>query len=262
MILEVFSNLNDSMILRDPITCGDRAVSHRVSPRARTASSSGALSTGQIWSCGSGEGGSPSNDVRAGTPLLGGKAGRAGAAQPGAEKAAGRPQSSCQCLKEAHEKDGDRLFSSACCDGTRGDSFKLKEGRFSLDIGKKFSKMRVVKHWKEVVQRGGRCPIPGDVQSQVRRGSERPGLVEGVPAHGRGLDWVAFKGPFPPKLFYALVENRVFYVKAQLHNPPCHSRVPPTTQGRAGGVSPGDGGQRGSAAGKGRASGGVGIPRG
>ena len=35
--------------------------------------------------------GGPSNDLRAGTPLLGGKTGRAGAVQPGEEKAAGRP---------------------------------------------------------------------------------------------------------------------------------------------------------------------------
>jgi len=55
------------------------------------ASSSGALSTGQSWSCGSGARGGPSHDVRAGTPLLGGKAGRAGAAQPGEEKAVGTP---------------------------------------------------------------------------------------------------------------------------------------------------------------------------
>ena len=54
-------------------------------------SSSGAPSAGQSWSCGSGARGGPSNDARAGTPLLGGKAGRAGAAQPGEEKAAGRP---------------------------------------------------------------------------------------------------------------------------------------------------------------------------
>ena len=53
--------------------------------------SSGALSTGQSWSCGSGARGGPSNDARAGTPLLGGKAGRAGAAQPGEEKDKGRP---------------------------------------------------------------------------------------------------------------------------------------------------------------------------
>ena len=70
-------------------------------PPRSPASFSGALSTGQSWSCGSGAGGSPSNHPRAGTPLLGGKAGRAGAAQPGEEKAAGRPSSSCQCLKGA-----------------------------------------------------------------------------------------------------------------------------------------------------------------
>ena len=58
-----------------------------VRPLRSPASSSGALSTGQSWSCGSGAGGGPSNDPRAGTPLLGGKAGRAGAAQPGEEKA-------------------------------------------------------------------------------------------------------------------------------------------------------------------------------
>jgi len=30
----------------------------------------------------------------------------------------------------AYKKDGDRLFSRACCDRTRGSGFKQKEGRF------------------------------------------------------------------------------------------------------------------------------------
>ncbi|KFQ48286.1 hypothetical protein N334_10218, partial [Pelecanus crispus] len=52
-----------------------------------------------------------------------------------------------QYLKGAYKKDGDRFYSRACCNRTRGNDFKLKEGRFRLDIRKKFFTMRVVRHW-------------------------------------------------------------------------------------------------------------------
>ena len=51
-----------------------------------------------------------------------------------------------QYLKGAYEKDGERLFSRACCDRTRGNELKLKEGKFRLDIRKNFLMVRVVKH--------------------------------------------------------------------------------------------------------------------
>lgn len=47
------------------------------------------------------------------------------------------------CLKGACKKNEERLFSRACCNRTRGNDFKLKEGRFGLDIRRLFE-VRVV----------------------------------------------------------------------------------------------------------------------
>jgi len=51
-----------------------------------------------------------------------------------------------QYLKGAYKKDGEGLFTRASSDRTRGNDFKLKEGRFRLDISKKFFTLRVVRH--------------------------------------------------------------------------------------------------------------------
>ena len=50
-------------------------------------------------------------------------------------------------MKGAYKKVGDRLFSRACSDTTKGNGFKVKEAKFRPEIRKKFFMMRVVKHW-------------------------------------------------------------------------------------------------------------------
>jgi len=92
-----------------------------------------------------------------------------------------------QYLKRAYRKDRDNIFSRACCDRMRSNGFKLREGRFRLDIRRKHFYYKGGETLEQGAQRGSGGPTPGSIQGQAGRSSEQPGLVEDVPAHCRGV---------------------------------------------------------------------------
>ena len=106
------------------------------------ASSSGALGTGETWTCWS------------------------GLFSPEKRRLWGHLIAAFQYLKGAYNKDWGKLFSRACCDRTRGNAFKLKEGRFRLDIRKNFCTISLVGHWHR---------LPREVVDAPSLETSRPG---------------------------------------------------------------------------------------
>jgi len=71
-------------------------------------------------------------------------------------------------LKRSYRKEKDRLFSKVCCDRTRGNGFKLKEGRLRLDIRKESSTVRMLRHPQR---------LPREVLDAPSLEASRPGWI-------------------------------------------------------------------------------------
>ena len=116
-----------------------------------------------------------------------------------------------QYPKGAYKQEENQLFTGVDNSWTRGNGFKLKEGRFRLGIdGSSLPRECWGAH--TAAQRGCGCPIPGGVQGQAGWGSGQPGLVVGDPAHSRGgLKPDDHCGPFQPRPFYYYIIYTYIY---------------------------------------------------
>ena len=63
-----------------------------------------------------------------------------------------------QYLKGAYRRDGENIFSRACCNRTRSSGFKLRKGRFRLDIRKEIFMIRVAKPWHRLPREAVEAP--------------------------------------------------------------------------------------------------------
>ena len=91
-------------------------------------------------------------------------------------------------LKGDIKKDGEQFLLWQIMIGKGKICFKLKEGRFRLEVRRKILHSEGGEALAQTVQGSCGCPVPGHVQGQAGWGFGQPGLLGGIPAYGRGVE--------------------------------------------------------------------------
>jgi len=87
-----------------------------------------------------------------------------------------------------YKQEGERCFTLSDSDRTKGNGFKLKEGKYRLDVRRKFCTQRAVRPWHFCPESCG-CPIPGGAQGHGW-GTGQPDLLRGNECMaGVGTGW-------------------------------------------------------------------------
>ena len=102
-----------------------------------------------------------------------------------------------QYLKGAYKQEGQRLFTRVDSDRRRGNGHKLRQGRFWLDIRRKFFTQRLLTHWNRLPKEAVDAPSLEAFKARldVALGSLAWWLVTLHTAGGLKLDdhWCAFQ---------------------------------------------------------------------
>jgi len=123
--------------------------------------------------------------------------------------------------KGADRKDGEGLFTRACSDRTRGNGSKLKEGRFRLDIRKKFFTVRVVRPWPRLPREAVAAPSLAAFKARLDGALSNLGWWKTSLLMAGGLEPYVLEGPFQPKPLYdsMILPTGVFPFAPQCSSP-------------------------------------------
>jgi len=107
-------------------------------------------------------------------------------------------RAACQYLKGAYKKTAEGLLTRAWRDRTRANGFKLKKGRCTLDIRKKFFTVRAVRHWHRLLKKAGDGPSLAVFKARLHGAvSNLVWWKVSLPMAG-GWNWKIFKLPSNP----------------------------------------------------------------